>query len=423
MIETNIIEKALLVIVDRKDEGDWKAGDSLAELSELVKTSRTQVSEKIICHLDTPNPACLVGKGKIGEISEACRCNDFNVVIFSEDLSGTQQRNIEEIINVKTIDRTQLILDIFAQHAKSPAGNLQVELAQLEYLLPRLTGKGIILSRLGGGIGTRGPGEKKLEVDRRRIRNRITKLKRDLKDIGMHRATIRKRRTKNILASVALVGYTNAGKSTLLNTLTNTNQIVRDSLFTTLDPLSRNLTLPNKQTIVTSDTVGFLYHLPHHLIEAFKATLEEVREADILLNVLDISHHKFIERNKAVYEVLEELQSKDKPIITILNKIDLLPDRSWLQKLKSDFSNSVTISALNSENIDELIEKITTELSALTTSLKIIIPFKRMDLVDLIHREGQIQSKEFTAEGIKIQATLPSITASKIMSYNSIVSF
>ena len=348
--------------------------------------------------------------------------NDIDVVVFSEDLSGTQQRNLEEIIKIKTIDRTQLILDIFSQHAKSPEGNLQVELAQLEYLLPRLTGKGIVLSRLGGGIGTRGPGEKKIEVDRRRIRSRITKLKRDLKDLSAHRRTIRKKRAKNILASVALVGYTNAGKSTVLNALTGANQIVKNSLFTTLDPLSRNLTLPNKQTIVISDTVGFLYHLPHHLIEAFKATLEEVREADILLNVLDISHPKFIEHNKAVCEVLKQLQSVEKPTITILNKIDLVADKTWIRNLEEDFPNTVTISALNKENINELIEKITNELSSSTTLFKAIIPFNRMDLVDLIHREGQVKSKQFTPEGINIRAILPSITASKIMSYKDIVS-
>ena len=422
LVKTSTTEKALLVVVDWIHRDDWTDEDSLIELVELVKTTHTEVKEKVVCRLDRPNSAYFIGKGKVEEIVQISRVNDIDVVVFSEDLSGTQQRNLEEIIKIKTIDRTQLILDIFSQHAKSPEGNLQVELAQLEYLLPRLAGKGIVLSRLGGGIGTRGPGEKKIEVDRRRIRSRITKLKRDLKDLSAHRRTIRKKRAKNILASVALVGYTNAGKSTVLNALTGANQIVKNSLFTTLDPLSRNLTLPNKQTIVISDTVGFLYHLPHHLIEAFKATLEEVREADILLNVLDISHPKFIEHNKAVCEVLKQLQSVERPTITILNKIDLVADKTWIRNLEEDFPNTVTISALNKENINELIEKITNELSSSTTLFKAIIPFNRMDLVDLIHREGQVKSKEFTPEGINIRAILPSITASKIMSYKDIVS-
>ena len=422
LVKTSTTEKALLVVVDWIHRDDWTDEDSLIELVELVKTTHTEVKEKVVCRLDRPNSAYFIGKGKVEEIVQISRVNDIDVVVFSEDLSGTQQRNLEEIIKIKTIDRTQLILDIFSQHAKSPEGNLQVELAQLEYLLPRLAGKGIVLSRLGGGIGTRGPGEKKIEVDRRRIRSRITKLKRDLKDLSAHRRTIRKKRAKNILASVALVGYTNAGKSTVLNALTGANQIVKNSLFTTLDPLSRNLTLPNKQTIVISDTVGFLYHLPHHLIEAFKATLEEVKEADVLLNVLDISHPKFIEHNKAVCEVLKQLQSVERPTITILNKIDLVADKTWIRNLEEDFPNTVTISALNKENINELIEKITNELSSSTTLFKAIIPFNRMDLVDLIHREGQVKSKEFTPEGINIRAILPSITASKIMSYKDIVS-
>ena len=420
--KTSTTEKALLVVVDWMHRDGWTAEDSLIELVELVKATHTEVKEKVVCRLDRPNSAYFIGKGKVEEIVQISRVNDVDVVVFSEDLSGTQQRNLEEIIKIKSIDRTQLILDIFSQHAKSPEGNLQVELAQLEYLLPRLAGKGIVLSRLGGGIGTRGPGEKKIEVDRRRIRSRITKLKRDLKDLSAHRRTIRKKRAKNILASVALVGYTNAGKSTVLNALTGANQIVKNSLFTTLDPLSRNLTLPNKQTIVISDTVGFLYHLPHHLIEAFKATLEEVKEADVLLNVLDISHPKFIEHNKAVCEVLKQLQSVERPTITILNKIDLVADKTWIRNLEEDFPNTVTISALNKENINELIEKITNELSSSTTLFKAIIPFNRMDLVDLIHREGQVKSKQFTPEGINIHAILPSITASKIMSYKDIVS-
>jgi GTP-binding protein HflX len=417
MKDTSVREKALLVVIDWGRDGGWLAEDSLAELEELVKTSRTQVVETLICHINKPNPAYLIGKGKLEQIAQVCQMGEVNVVIFSEDLSGTQQRNLEEVLSIKTIDRTQLILDIFAQHAKSPEGNLQVELAQLEYLLPRLTGKGIMLSRLGGGIGTRGPGEKKLEIDRRRIRERITKLKQDLRAASTHRAVMRKKRIKNVLASLALVGYTNAGKSTLLNSLTDSSQIVRNSLFTTLDPLSRNLTIGHNQRIVISDTVGFLYHLPHHLIEAFKATLEEVREADILLNVLDISHPKFREHNKAVYEVLEELQSHQKPIITVLNKIDLLSEQGWTERLKRDFPNAVAISALNKDNISELLDKIQEELKGLITVLDLFIPIERMDLVDRVYKEGQVFSINYTPRGAEIKASLPIVTAKKMSAF------
>jgi len=410
------MEKTVLVSVDFKDKHFARVNveDSVLELEELTKTAGGQIADKVICSRQEPTPGMFIGKGKAQEINEIAQESSADTVVFDNDLTGTQQRNLEEIIKIKTIDRTQLILDIFAQHAKSQEGKVQVELAQLEYLIPRLSGKGIILSRLGGGIGTRGPGEQKLEVDRRRIRKRITKLSKDLSDLSRHRQNVRKKRKEKSIPTAVLVGYTNAGKSTLLNVLTNAEQYVRNSLFTTLDSLSRSISLSNNQKVVVSDTVGFLSRLPHHLIEAFKATLEEVREADLLLHVLDISHMQCYEHNKAVYEVLKELQADEKPIITVLNKIDKLIDRGWIDKLKRDFPNSVVISALKRENINELLEKVQDELSALVAVIKLKIPLNRMDLVDLIYREGSVLSIEYGFDAVFIQASMPKVTAEKL---------
>lgn len=414
---TKTAENVLLVTLDFHERGAWPVLDIQEELARLSEVCGARVIEEMFCAREKPTPNLLVGSGKAEEIASICKEKSIDTVIFSSDLSGTQQRNLEEIIGVKTIDRTQLILDIFARHAKTPEGKMQVELAQLEYLLPRLSGKGVMLSRLGGGIGTRGPGEQKLEVDRRRTRKRIAKLRSDLLNVSGHRKTMRKKRKEQSMPTVSLVGYTNAGKSTLLNSLTDASQITRDSLFTTLDTLSRKLVLPNKQTVVLSDTVGFMYKLPHHLIESFKATLDEVKEADLLINVLDISHEKCREHNKAVYEVLKELEVSDKPVITALNKIDKLEDRGWLENLKMDFPNAVIISALNKENLAQLLEKIEKELSSLVSVVELLIPLNRMDIVDQIYKEGSIQKIDYTAEGVYISANLPDAVAKKLSHY------
>lgn len=418
---TKLQEKALLVTVIISSEHDnWKPEELAGELNELVKSTGAKIEDSIICHRDSLTPNLYIGKGKAEELALICQEQKINTVIFNNDLSGTQQRNLEEALGVKTIDRTQLILDIFAHSAKSPEAKLQVELAQIEYLLPRLVGKGIMLSRLGGGIGTRGPGEQKLEVDRRRIRERIAKLKKDLRDVNLRRDTLRKKRRESNLPAVVLVGYTNAGKSTLMNSLTSSAQIVSPHLFTTLDPLSRGLILSNNQKIVISDTVGFLHRLPHHLIEAFKATLEEVTQADLLINVLDVSHSQLYEHAQAVEAVLKELNAQNKPVVTALNKIDKLEDRSWLTKLKRDFPNSVALSALNKENLEELFKMISQILTPAKLSLKILLPMERMDLVDIIYREGEVKKIEYSDKGILIEARLPDVTASKIMSYKNI---
>jgi GTP-binding protein HflX len=410
------MERALLVTLRVESEPSaWRLEDSALELEELVATCGAEVTDNLTCIRPKPTPNLFIGKGKVEEIALAAQEMQADTVVFSHDLSGTQQRNLEAVIEKKTIDRTQLILDIFARHARTPEGKMQVELAQLEYLFPRLVGKGIILSRLGGGIGTRGPGEQKLESDRRRIRKRIDTLKKNLQRVSLHRATLRKERKDKAVPAVALVGYTNAGKSTLLNTLTRAGQPVSDKLFTTLDPLSRNLRLPNGENIVVSDTVGFLHHLPHHLIEAFKATLEEVREADLLIHVLDISHPLAPKFNAAVFEVLRELKAEHKPMVTALNKIDLLSDPSWLGKLSEEFVQPVAISAKLNQQIDKLLAIIEDHFTSRMADLELLIPHQRMNLLDLFYREGKVEEVEYLQKGIKIKLRLPKIIAHSLL--------
>jgi len=409
------MEKALLVSIQIKtDKHHWRIEDISSELEELAVSAGVEVVENIICICDRATANYLIGKGKVEEISVIAGEEAVDTVIFSHDLSGTQQRNLEDALGRKTIDRTQLILDIFSRRAKSPEGKMQVELALLQYLLPRLVGKGIMLSRLGGGVGTRGPGETKLEVDRRQVRKRIDKLKNDLEAFRLHRLTTHKKRKGNNMPLVALVGYTSAGKSTLLNRLTDAVQPTSGKLFTTLDPLSKSLQLPNGQDIIVSDTVGFLHDLPHHLIEAFKATLEEVSEADLLVHVLDAADQRMYQHNLAVQSVLDELGLKDKPVLVALNKIDLITDQSWLKVYKNEFADAVVLSARTGENIEALIEGIQKHFSGLMLSLEIIIPHSRMELVDFFYRKAKVEKIDYLQKGISISLNISRELFSKI---------
>lgn len=404
------MEKALLVTVEFFDRGykdSWKLDDINFELRELVRSAGSVVLDLVECFKDRPTAGYYIGTGKAEEIGDIGKDKGAGVVIFGNDLSPTQQQNLEDSMGIKVIDRTQLILDIFARRANSMEGKVQVELAQLHYLLPRLKGKGIMLSRLGGGIGTRGPGEQKLEMDRRRIRERISKLKDDLEKIHNRREGLRRKRHESELLSVALIGYTNAGKSTLLNTLTDSDVAAQDRLFSTLDPTARRFTLPTNQKVVFVDTVGFLHNLPHHLIEAFKATLEEVIEADILVHVLDASSPMVKELNDAVYEVLAELGVSGKPVVTALNKIDRIEDKTVIERMKKDFENAIPLSALHNENVDELIRRISMILFASLVFVKAVIPHSEGKLLSQIHKEGSVVKTEFKEDGVYVEADVP----------------
>ncbi len=400
-------ERILVVVVTVKMPNDWTPQDIAQEMSELVLTCGGEVKDVIFCSIDKFSPSHLIGKGKVNEIYVRCAAGDIDTVIMSYDLKGSQQRNLEEDLKVKVIDRTQLILDIFARHALSLEGKMQVELAQLNYALPRLSGHGVEMSRLGGGIGSLGPGETQLETDRRKIDIRITKLKEKLSEVGFSRAVKRKKRQDSSLPLISLVGYTNAGKSTLLNALTDAHQVTHDGLFTTLDSLARQYVLPNHQTVVVSDTVGFMQQLPHDLIEAFKATLEEVVEADLLIHVLDVSNPKFRSLYDAVNEVLQELGALEKPTITVLNKIDLIEDKSWFEGIYGRIHNPVVISAKTGENLDVLAHKILEDLLYMIAEVDVMIPIARMDLVSLAHREGEVLSVKYYNDKIHLRATLP----------------
>ena len=400
-------EKVVLAVVDQRGRDGWLPQEIAQELESCVEACQGKVVETVLCRADKPNPAYLIGKGKVAEIAALCADQQIDTVVFSANLKGSQQRNLEEMLDVKTIDYSQLILDIFARRATSQEGKMQVELAQLEYLLPRLVGKGIALSRLGGGIGTLGPGETKLEIDRRRIAQRIAKLQRALTEVAATRAVKRKKRKDKGVPLISLVGYTNAGKSTLLNALTQAGQETRDGLFTTLDSLARQLVLTNHRKVVLSDTVGFMHDLPHHLIEAFQATLEEVCEADILLHVLDISHPHFMHLHQSVMRVLSELGAENKIMITALNKIDKLSDQNMLKGKCGRFDNAVAISAQTGENIPTLLDRITAELISLNVDIDVLIPISRMDLVSRAHNEGQVYSVKYYNDSIHIRASLP----------------
>lgn len=408
-------EKILLAVVIQDHKSAWTFEDDAREMTELIQSCGGEVVHTVFCKIMPPTASHLLTKGKVEEITALCQTGGVDSVIVGAELKGSQQRNLEADFGVKTLDRTQLILDIFAKHATSMEGRLQVELAQLQYMLPRLVGSSDALSRQGGGIGTSGPGETKLEVDRRRIGARITKLKAQLKDVTQSRATKRKKRQEGEIPTIALVGYTNAGKSTLLNALTDAGTLTHDGLFTTLDSLSRQTHLPNHRKVVFSDTVGFMHALPHGLIEAFKATLEEVQEADLLLHVMDISHDNYQQFYTAVNEVLEQLKCLEKPTILVLNKIDQLENQGRLKEFGTRHENIVGISALKGQNIQNLLLIIEECLSAGTVDIDVVLPSNRMDLVNLAYAKGQVTEVKYLAKGIRLKATLPAKAAAALI--------
>ena len=346
-------EVAVLVGVCRHPQARWEAEDSLAELEQLARSAGARVADAILQERDRFDPRYLIGKGKALEIRQ--RCAGIDLVILDEELSGSQQRNLEQLLGKRVVDRTGLILDIFAQRAQSREGKLQVELAQLDYLLPRLAGAWTHLERLGGGIGTRGPGETQLESDRRRVRTRMAKIRQDLEQVRRHRALLRRPRRKVPFPILALVGYTNAGKSSLLNALTHAGVVVQDQLFATLDPTLRRLTLPGNRVALLSDTVGFIRKLPHQLVAAFQATLEEIQEASVLLHVVDISHPNAQAQQDAVEDVLGELGLADRPTVLVCNKVDRLGRLPFAWR---PGSGRVAISAKTGVGLDELRQEI-----------------------------------------------------------------
>jgi len=402
-------EKALLVTCSIGKDRGWAIEDVARELRSLALSTHAEILGEVTFSRDEPTPNLFIGKGKAEEIGAQCEKEGAQLVIFGNDLTATQQRNLEELWSVKIIDRTQLILDIFAQRAKSTEGKYQVELAQLLYLLPRLSGKGTLLSRLGAGIGTRGPGEQKLEVDRRRIRRRISKLREALDALRNRRATARKKRLELPVSTVALIGYTNVGKSCLFNRLTESQEISEGRLFSTLDPVARKCILPNHQRVIFLDTVGFLHHLPHHLIESFHATLEEVIEADLLLHVLDVTHPRVREQSEAVFEVLKDLNVSKKPILTCLNKIDIpvTPGQVPLSRLQREFPQSIPLSAKSGEGIPQLLERMMETLQTLMTRIRIFLSHDKMGYIELIYSQGIVKNREDTAEGVYLDVDIP----------------
>ena len=401
-------ERAILIGMEwGRTDSLWTVEDSLEELKQLADTAGATVIKKFIQKRPKPDPAFFIGRGKVQELALYAQQENIDLCIFDDELSPAQQRNIESVMGIRILDRTALILDIFAQRARTNEGKLQVELAQLQYTLPRIMGKGLMLSRLGGGIGTRGPGETKLEIDRRRIRDRIAFIKEQIEKVKAVRSLHRSKRKKNNVFEVSLVGYTNAGKSTLLNTLTNSDIYAKDQLFATLDPTTRQLTLPNKQEIIITDTVGFIQRLPHQLIAAFRSTLEVVTEADLLVHVIDVSHELYKEQAAAVHEVLKEIGAETKPVITVYNKIDKLPPDSKLADRLALEEDTVCISAAKKLNLESLQQMIESHLKSKAVEVTLCIPYAETAKAAQLHETANVLEQEYTENGAVMKVILP----------------
>ena len=396
-------ERVILVGVSEQDGDD--AEDSLAELAELVKTAGASVAGTLIQKRELIHPGTYVGTGKVAEIAELLEHTGATGIVCDDELSPAQLKNLETMLNTKVMDRTLIILDIFAARATTSEGKIQVELAQLKYRLSRLTGLGRSMSRLGGGIGTRGPGEKKLEIDRRLINDRIAQLNRELKEVVKHREIARAKRERNAVPVVAIVGYTNAGKSTLLNHLTDAEVLEEDKLFATLDPTTRMLELEGHQQVLLTDTVGFIRKLPHHLIEAFKSTLEEAKYADYIIHVVDASNPQRDKQMYIVYGTLDHLGVKNKKILTLFNKIDIRTDDDPLQDFRAD--HVLQISATENAGLDAVKDVLQEMLREDKIYIERVIPYAQAGVLQLVRNKGELVSEEYVPEGISIRAYVP----------------
>ncbi|MBE7039300.1 MAG: GTPase HflX [Ruminococcaceae bacterium] len=414
-----ITERAVLagVHTGALDELSDTTDSSIAELERLTETAGAIVAGVLVQNRPVIENATYLGEGKLSELKEACTSLEADIVIFDDELTPMQIRNIENELGIRVIDRSMLILDIFARHAVTKEGKLQVELAQLKYMLPRLTGKGIALSRLGGGIGTRGPGETKLETDKRHIRAKIHKLQSELKEIKAHRDLLRTSKSRKEGLVVALAGYTNAGKSTLLNTLTGSDVLAENKLFATLDPTVRGITLPDGRNVFLVDTVGFISKLPHHLIEAFKSTLEEVTFADAILNVVDASSDEYEKHIKVVNSILSSLKANEKPTICVFNKIDLKETETVLPKEVEGCEFVVEISAKKEYNTDKLVELIGEILPGKKEKVNLLIPYNRGGVLSMLHSEHNVLEENYQPEGIRVSVMLDSKTYNELREY------
>jgi GTP-binding protein HflX len=409
-------QRALLVGTGFGSHDVEEAERSLAELALLTDTAGAEPVETVLQRRDRPDPATYVGRGKAEELRQLTEALDIDVVVFDDELTPAQQRNLEQLLAVDVVDRVALILDIFAQHATSQVGMLQVELAQYRYLMPRLRGRGLQLSQQAGGIGTRrGPGETKLEIDRRRIQKRVSKLEHELKRVASTRATQRKARHRRAVPTISLVGYTNAGKSTLLNQLTQANVLVENRLFSTLDPTTRKLRLPGGETVLCSDTVGFVQRLPHQLVEAFRSTLEEVREADLLVHVVDATAPDAEAQIAAVRAVLDEIDAGDIPELLVVNKIDAAtPDQ--VREL-GRAHDTVAVSARTGAGVDDLVASISDRLRALSAPVELVVPYDRGDVLAALHRDGEVLVEVHAEEGTRVHARLGAADAERFREY------
>ena len=400
-------ERTMLVSLEYgKQDRMWTSEDSLEELRQLAETAGAEVIAKFLQKRPKPDPGYFIGRGKVRDLALYAQQEEIDLCVFDEELSPAQQRNLEQALGIKVLDRTALILDIFAQRAQTNEGKLQVELAQLQYTLPRIMGQGLSLSRLGGGIGTRGPGETKLETDRRMIRDRIAYIKGCIDKVQNVRKLHRSYRNKNQVPSISLIGYTNAGKSTLLNVLTNSDVYEKDQLFATLDPTTRQLNLPDKRQAILTDTVGFIQRLPHQLIAAFKSTLEETLDADLLVHMIDVSHPLYKEQSEAVYRVLQEVGAQDKPVLSVFNKIDKLPPDSGLLEQLRAIPESVCISAKKQIGLETLLAVITEKLRLKSVEVTLLIPYSDSGAAAKLFKEGTVLSQDYEEKGIKITVRL-----------------